>query len=73
MLQTNQELVDWIYKIIHECKVMKVNNENTVTIPVYERDVKPLYSAIDEDEVSRPFCDPQEEVIIPSIRFVKFK
>ena len=73
LLQTNQELIDWIYKIINECKIMKVNNENTVTIPIYERDITPMYSATNEGEVSRPFCDPQEEVIIPTIRFVKFK
>lgn len=62
LLEQNNRMSEWIYKILSESNICTVPNRNTITIPIYKTSetFKPN-SAILE----------RKEIIIPEIRLVK--
>lgn len=70
LTEENQKLIDWIEKIINEVG-LKTNNSyegQTITIPYYE-EIKP-YKAYENDWIPK---QERKDIIIPSIRFTKFR
>lgn len=69
LIQENRKLIEWIDKIINEVGVKTKDSyrRQTITIPYYEN-IKPYYIEGDWDKPSMK----QKDIIIPSIRFIKF-
>ncbi len=70
VVDTNQKLIDWIFKMIEKVGVYEVNSSQRITIPMYKPDgIKAAYN--DNIRPINPGYLRQEEIIIPEIRFVK--
>lgn len=73
LMKSNQNLIEWINKIINEVGIYNVEDRRTITIPIYRNPVKAMYGT--SEEISNNLKDfvQTEEIIIPEIRFVRMK
>ena len=73
LLKTNQNLVDWVNKIITEVGVYDVKTKDHITIPIYKNPIKAMYGTPDEIKENMKEFVQTEEIVIPEIRFVRMK
>lgn len=73
MLNSNQKLTDWVNKIINEVGIYEVKDRRSVAIPVYKNPVKAIGGNMEDVKDMLPNFLAQEEIIIPEIRFIRFK
>lgn len=73
LMKSNQNLIEWINKIINEVGVYNVEDRRTITIPIYRNPVKAMYGTSKEISDNLKEFVETEEIIIPEIRFVRMK
>lgn len=62
LIYTNQELINWIEKIINDVGCYKVNTNTDVLIPVHTQTITPSLTRIQD-------CTTVKQVQIPTIRY----
>lgn len=66
LIDNNNKLTDWIYKIINELGCYEVSEYNAIRIPIYENKIKSFGL-----KQGREFIE--KEVILPRICFMKME
>lgn len=74
LMTANQNLTDWVSKIINEVGIYDVEDKKSVVIPIYRKNRRVTASTNLEEFKSNvgEFLNT-EEIIIPEIRFVRMK
>lgn len=73
LMTANQNLTDWVNKIINEVGIYEVEDRRSVTIPICRNPRRVMAGKWDDIKDGMPEFLSQEEIIIPEIRFVRMK
>ena len=73
LIETNKKLTDWINKIINEVGIYEVNDRHSVQIPIYKEERRAIFGNMNDVMKEMPNFINGEIIIIPEIKFVRFK
>ena len=73
LLRANQQLTEWVNKIINEVGIYDVKDRRTITIPICKNPVKAMSGKFGDISQQMPDFMAQEEIIVPEIRFIRMK
>ena len=73
LMTANQNLTDWVNKIINEVGIYEVEDRRSITIPICKNHCRVMAGKWDDIKDEMPGFLSQEEIIIPEIRFIRMK
>ena len=73
LMTANQNLTDWVNKIINEVGIYEVEDRRSITIPICKNPRRVMSGKWDDIKDEMPGFLSQEEIIIPEIRFIRMK
>lgn len=73
LMTANQNLTDWVNKIINEVGIYEVEDRRSITIPICKNPRRVMSGKWDDIKDEMPEFLSQEEIIIPEIRFIRMK
>ena len=73
LIEANKKLTDWINKMINEVGIYEVNDRHSVQIPIYKEERRAIFGNMDDVMKEMPNFINSETIIIPEIKFVRFK
>ena len=73
LMTANQNLTDWVNKIINEVGIYEVEDRRSITIPICKNPHRVMAGKWDDIKDEMPGFLSQEEIIIPEIRFIRMK
>ena len=73
LIEANKKLTDWINKIINEVGIYEVNDRHSIQIPIYKEERRAIFGNMDDVMKEMPNFINGETIIIPEIKFVRFK
>lgn len=73
LMTSNKKLTDWINKMINEVGIYEVNDRHSVQIPIYKEERRAIFGNMDDVMKEMPNFINSETIIIPEIKFVRFK
>ena len=73
LMTSNKKLTDWINKMINEVGIYEVNDRHSVQIPIYREERRAIFGNMDDVMKEMPNFINSETIIIPEIKFVRFK
>ena len=73
LMTANQNLTDWVNKIINEVGIYEVEDRRSITIPICKNPRRVMSGKWDDIKDEIPGFLSQEEIIIPEIRFIRMK